>query len=116
VELLTVRVPELLKAPPFLDVELPEIMELLTVRVPELLRAPPLVEVCAPETVVLKIARLPPVLILKMLKSRPVLPLSPLMVREEALGPLMVRAPAVPPVIAVLALTMLGNAELKVMV
>ena len=40
----------------------------------------------------------------------------PLMVRLEAPSPLMVTAPAVPPVIAVVASMMFGNAAFKVMV
>ena len=50
---------------------------------------------------------------LKILK----LPLLPLMISEEAPRPVMVRVPAVPPVtIAVLALTIVGNANPSVMV
>ena len=43
-------------------------------------------------------------------------PRLPLMISEEALGPVMVTVPAVPPVIAVLASMMAGNAAVKAMV
>ena len=56
--------------------------------------------------------KLPPVSMLKILKP----PRLPLMISEEALGPVMVTVPAVPPVIAVLALIMAGNAAVKAMV
>ena len=90
-------------------------VELVTVRVPALLNAPPLPEVIAPETVTPEIDRSPPVAMLKILKLRPLLPLSkPLMISEEEPGPLMVRVPTVvpvPPVPEAVALTfkMVGN-------
>ena len=68
-----------------------------------------------PDTVTPEIKRLPPVATEKILK----LPLLPLMISEEAPRPVIVRVPAVPPpllMIDVLALTMVGNAEAKVMV
>ena len=122
VELEMLRVPELAIPPPEVEtavVELPEIVELLTVRVPELLKPPPLPEVFAPETVTPEMVRLPPVSMLKILKSRPALPLLPLMLSEEAPRPVMVTVPAVPPplpMIDVLALIMVGNALASVMV
>ena len=54
----------------------------------------------------------PPVLIVKILK----LPLLALMISEEAPKPVMVTVPAVPAPTVLLASTMLGNAEAKVMV
>ena len=101
--------------PPLCDAELPEIVELVTVRVPELLKAPPLLMLFAPETVTPEMVKLPPVSMVKIRKP-PRLPLLPLMVSEEALGPVMVTVPAVPPVIAVLASMMAGNAAVKAMV
>ncbi len=93
---------------PLLFAELPEMVESVTVSVPLLLKAPPLLEVCAPETITPEIVRFPPESTLKIQK----LPLLPLIVSEEAPGPLMVRVPAVPPpVIGVLALTIVGNEE-----
>ena len=88
--------------PPYLA-ELPERMELVTVKVPALLNAPPLPVVCAPETVTPDMLRLPPVAMLKMLKSRnelivPEESSRPLIIREEAPGPLMVSVPTVVPV------------------
>jgi len=80
--------------PPNLVAVLPEMMEFVTVSVPLLLKAPPSPEVFAPETVTPEMDKLPPESILKMLKSRLVLPLLPLMVREEAPGPVMVRVSA----------------------
>ena len=112
VEFLMLRVAELLKMPPpFKAEEFPEMVELVTVRVPELLKAPPLPEDFAPETVTPEMVRLPPVSMLKILKSRLLLPPSkPLMISEEEPGPLMVTVPAVPPpLIGVVALIMVGN-------
>ncbi len=97
VELETKRVPALLKAPP-----LP----------PRLLNARPLPEIFAPETVTPEMVRLPPVLILKILKP----PWLQSMVSELAPKPVMVTVPAVPAPTVLLASTMLGNAEAKVMV
>ena len=79
---------------------------------PELLNAPPSPLNCAPETVTPEIKKLPPVSIEKILK----LPLLASMISEETPRPLMVTVPAVPVPTIVLASTMLGNAELKVMV
>ena len=114
VELETMRVPPTLKIPPPLrEVVLPEIVELKTVRAPELLKAPPCPEVnIAPEAVTPEMDKFPPEAMLKILKSRAELPLSPLMVREEEPGPLMVRVPAVE------AETIVGSAvaEVRVMV
>ncbi len=75
--------------------------------------------VCAPETVTPEMVRSPTASMAKMLKSRFVTPLLPLMISEEAPGPVMVTVPAVPPplpIIDVLALTMLGSEEPRVMV
>ena len=112
VELETLREPVLKMAPPVTAV-LPERVELETERVPRLLKAPPappLPEVLfAPVTVTPEMARLPPVAIEKILK----LPLPPLIIREEAPRPVMVTVPAVPPVIAALALIIVGNAALN---
>ena len=81
--------------PPTLFVALPEMVELLTVRVPELLKPPPKPAVLlAPETVTPEMLRLPPVTIVKILKP----PAVPLMISEEAPGPVMVRVPAAPPI------------------
>lgn len=86
-------------APPKVPAEFPESVEFKTLRVPELLKAPPLPEVFAPETVTPEIERLPPEAMLKILKLRLVLPPSkPLIIREEEPGPLMVRVPTVVPV------------------
>lgn len=75
--------------PPPKDAELPEMMELSTVRVPELSRAPPLAEEAfAPDTFTPEIDRSPPKAMLKILK------LPPSMVSEEAPGPVMVSEPA----------------------
>ena len=86
---------------------------------PELLKAPPLPEVFAPETVTPEMERLPPEAILKMLKLRVELlrfvGSLPLIVSEEAPMPVMVTVPAVPPVTAVAALTIVGNAPARVM-
>ena len=102
--------------PPPLKAAVLLMVELLTVRMPELLKAPPLPETFPPETVTPEIERLPPVAMLKILKLRVVLPPSkPLMVREEEPGPLMVSVPAVPPVIGVVALIMVGNEALTVL-
>ena len=91
--------------------------EFVTVSVPLLLKAPPLPEVFAPLTVTPDMDRLPPEAMLKILKSRPLLPLSPLIISEEVPRPLIVTVPAVPPpVIGVLALTIVGNAEFSVIV
>ena len=84
-------------------------------RLPELLKAPPLPERLAPVTVTPEMLKLPPVSMVKIRKP-PRLPLLPLMISEEALGPVMVTVPAVPPVIAVLASMMAGNAAVKAMV
>ena len=73
---------------------LPEMMELETVRVPPLLKAPP-EPAMAPETVTPEIARFPPLEIVKTLKLRLAFPLLPLIVRLEEPGPVMVRVPAV---------------------
>ena len=103
--------------PPPLKAVLPVMMELLMVRLPRLLKAPPLPEILAPETVTPEIIRTPPVLILKILKLRlgsP--PFSPLMLREEAPRPLIVKVPAVPPVTAEDASLMLGRIEFRVIV
>jgi len=106
-------VPLLLMPPPAPPVDmLPERVELVTVRMPELSKAPPLPGDFAPETVTPEMERLPPVLMVKILKP----PAIPLMISEEAPGPVMVRVPAVPPVIAVLALIIVGNAAVKAMV
>jgi len=96
VELVRVRAPLLLNiAPPKVPAEFPESVEFETLRVPELLKAPPLPEVFAPETVTPEIERLPPEAMLKILKLRFALPPSkPLIVSEEAPGPVMVRVPA----------------------
>ena len=112
VELLMLRLPEFLMPPPAFAV-LPEIVELVTVRVPALSNAPPLPEALfAPETFTPEMEKLPPELMVKILKP----PTAPLMVSEEAPGPVMVTVPAVPPVIAVLALIIVGNAAVKAMV
>ena len=102
----------LFSMPPPKVAELPEIVELETVRVPELLKAPPLPEVFAPETVTPEMVKSPPALIDKMLK----LPWLASIISEEAPSPVMVRVPAVPPVIAVLESMMFGNAAVRVMV
>ena len=111
VVLMRLRVPLLSIPPPFKAEEFPEMVELVTVRVPELLKAPPLPEDFAPETVTPEMVRLPPVSMLKILKSRLLLPPSkPLMISEEEPGPLIVTVPAVPPpLIGVVALIMVGN-------
>ena len=62
--------------------------------------------------------RLPPVAMLKILKLRPLLPLSkPLIIREEEPGPLMVSVPTVPPPpeAVALALKMVGNEALTLL-
>jgi hypothetical protein len=112
VELETVRAPLLKIPPPKSPTVLPEMVELETLRVPTLLNAPPLpVVIWAPETVTPEIERLPPEAILKMLKSRLILPPSkPLIIKEEEPGPVMVTVPAVPPpVIGVVVSIMVGN-------
>jgi hypothetical protein len=72
---------------------------LVMLRMPELLwmpPPPPLAEVFAPETVTPEMVKSPPEAMLKMLKSRLLLPPSkPLIIREEEPGPVMVRVPAV---------------------
>jgi len=79
--------------------------------VPEFLKAPPERLVFAPETVTPEMERLPPVAMLKMLKSRPLLPLSkPLIIREEEPGPVMVRVPKL------VALAMTGKDDASVIV
>ena len=111
VELLTVRIPPSLRIPPpAKPAVLPAMVEWVTERVPEFKKAPPLPVVFAPETVTPEMLRLPSVAMVKMLKSRLELPLSPLMVRVEAPRPLMVQVPAV------LVVAMLGSAEDNVMV
>ena len=113
VELETVRAPLLKIPPPKSPTVFPERVELETVRVPELLKAPPFPEeIFAPETVTPEMLRLPPEAMEKILKPPPLAS----MVREEAPSPVMVRVPAEPPVIAVLASMIFGNAEAKVMV
>ena len=72
---------------------------------PELLKAPPLPLNFAPETVTPEIERFPLEAMLKMLKSRLLTPLSPLIVSAEAPRPLMVKVPEID------ALRMVGNAE-----
>ena len=116
VELVTVRSPPFQIPPPPVPAVLSEMVELLTARLPELLKAPPKPEVWAPETVTPEMERFPPEAMLKILKSRPVLPLLPLILSEEAPRPVIVTVPAVPPVTAVLALTMVGNADPSVIV
>ena len=117
VVLVRLRVPLLSMPPPFKAEEFPEMVELVTVRVPRLLKAPPLPEVCAPETVTPEMDKLPPEAMLKMLKLRLVSLLLPLMISEVAPRPLMVTVPAVPPpVIGVLASTIVGSAEFSVIV
>ena len=98
--------------PPPCDTVLPERVELEMERVPALLKAPPLLMLFAPETVTPEMVKSAPVSMVKILKP----PRLPLMVSEEALGPVMVTVPAVPPVIAVLASMMAGNAAVKAMV
>ena len=115
-------------APPFKLVVLPEIVELVTVRVPEFLKAPPspstCVKRCSPRRSP-EMERLPPEAMLKILKLRDELlgfvGSLPLMVSEEALGPVMVRVPTVVPVPPVpeaiaLASKMVGSAAVKAMV
>ena len=82
------RAPEF-HIPPPLEAELPEMVELVTVRVPELLKAPPLPEVFAPVTVTPEINRLPKLAIEKILK----LPLLPLILRLLAPRPVMFTVP-----------------------
>ena len=111
-ELEMVRVPELLTPPPRLAV-LPEMVELEMLRMPELLMPlPPKPIVFDPVTVMPEMVRLPLEAMVKILK----LPLLASMVSEEAPSPLMVTVPAVPPVIAVLASMMRGNAVAKTIV
>ena len=98
--------------PPDCPAELPERVELETVRVPELLKAPPLPEVFAPVIVTPETVKSAPVSMVKILK----LPWLASIISEEAPRPLMVTVPAVPAPTTVLESTMLGNAELKVMV
>ncbi len=110
-----VRVPAFQMPPPLLEVPaaiLPEIMELEMERVPELLKAPPLIKEFAPETVTPEMLKSALRSMVKILKP----PAVPLIVSEEAPGPVMVTVPAVPPVIAVLASMILGNAAARVMV
>jgi hypothetical protein len=68
-------------------------VEWVTVRVPAFEKAPSPV-VFAPETVTPEMLRLPPLGMMKILKLRLGLPLSPLMVSEEAPGPVMESEPA----------------------
>lgn len=103
--------------PPPVVAELPEMVESKTLRLPELLKAPPSPVVCAPETVTPEMLRLPPVLIVKILK----LPWLALIVSKKAPRPVMVSVPTVVPVPPVpeavaLASNMACNAELRVMV
>jgi len=110
--------PELKKPPPKFAV-LPEMLELMTLRLPSLLKAPPFPVVCAPEISTPEMNRFPPEAMLKMLKSRLVLMVpeelsKPLILRKEAPKPLMVRVPTVVPVPPVpeavaLASKMVGN-------
>ena len=93
VVLMTVRVPQLVIPPPSFA-ELPVIVELETVKVPAFSMAPPAAVVFAPDKVTPEIARLPPEAMFKIWKLRPLTPLLPLMIREEALGPVMVSEPA----------------------
>ena len=123
VELVTVRVPPFqMPPPPLLPATLPEMVELEMLRVPLLEKPPPWLEVFAPETVTPEMVRLPPASMLKILKSRPPMPLLPLMVSEVAPRPLMVKVPTVLPVppepVAVnVAFKIVGNAaEARVMV
>ena len=109
VEWVTVRVPEFKKAPPSAPAVLPEMVEWVTERVPAFEKAPSRV-VFAPETVTPEMLRLPPLGMMKILKSRLGLPLSPLMVSEVAPRPVMVKVPAVP------VAAMLGRADASVMV
>jgi hypothetical protein len=111
VELVRVMAPLLLNIAPPEFAELPERVEFETLRMPELLKAPPLPDVFAPETVTPEIERLPPEAMLKILKSRLLLPPSkPLMIREEEPGPVIVRVPAV------LTFKIVGRAAARVMV
>ena len=105
-----------MNTPPPPAAVLPVTKEVVTLRVPWLLKAPPLLVVFAPETVTPEIARLPPEAILKILKSRPPLPLSPLIISEEDPGPVIVSEPAVPLPTTVPALTMVGSADPRVIV
>ena len=92
-ETVSVPVPPYKMPPPLVVVELLFRMELETLRVPALLKAPPLPEeIFAPETFTPEMLRFPPVSISKIRK----LPLFALMVRVEAPGPVMVRVPRVP--------------------
>ena len=77
---------------------------------PKFRKAPPSPELLPPETVTPEILRLPPESMVKILKSRLGLPLSPLMVSEVAPRPVMVKVPAVP------VAAMLGRADASVMV
>ncbi len=91
VELVTVTIPEELRIPPPAKLAvLPEIMELLTVRVPALRKAPPWPTTFDPVTVTPEMLRLPPRSTEKTLK----LPELALMVSEEAVGPVIVNEPA----------------------
>jgi len=89
--MLRVALPWLRMPPPLLDAELPERVELVTVRVPLFLKAPPLPKVFAPVTVTPETERLLPVLMVKILK----LPWLASMVSEEARRPVIVSVPAV---------------------
>ena len=91
VELVTVTIPEKLRIPPpAKPAVLPEIMELLTVRVPALRKAPPSPATFDPVTVTPDMLRLAPGATEKTLK----LPELALMVSEEAAGPVIVNEPA----------------------
>jgi len=73
-------------------------VELVRLRVPRLVNALQLpVVIWAPETVTPEMERFPPEAISKIPKSRPLTPLLPLMVSEEAPGPVMVRVPRATP-------------------
>jgi len=112
----------LFQMPPPLLAVLPDRVELEMERVPALLNPPPLAEVFAPETVTPEMVKSPPEAMLKMLKSRLLLPPSkPLIIREEEPGPLMVSVPTVVPVPPVpeavaVASKISGNAPARVMV
>jgi len=106
--------------PPPLVAELPEIVELVTVRTPALLNAPPLLLNFAPETVTPEMLRLPPEAMLKILKLRVELMVpeessKPLMVSEEEPGPVMARVPLGAPLIKAVASKMVGSEALTVL-
>ena len=111
VELVIVRLPELEMPPPVVAV-LPEMVEFVRVRVPALLNAPPLLLLFAPVTVTPEMVKSAFESMVKILK----LPCLASIISEEAPRPVMVTVPAVPAPTVLLASTMLGNAESKVMV